>query len=70
LLKKSTGCDIYLTEMKPRKLLNKILFSIFTPPIVGALIKLQDVNGEAKPYPVKQFLELVEKYGLTLEERQ
>jgi len=56
--------------MKPRKLLNKILFSIFTPPIVGALIKLQDVNGEAKPYPVKQFLELVEKYGLTLEERQ
>ncbi len=43
---------------------------IFSHPLVDELINLQDVNGEAKPYQVKQFLELVEKYGLTLEDRQ
>lgn len=28
------------------------------------LINIQNVNGEVKPYQVKQFLSLVKKYGL------
>jgi len=28
---------------------------------------LQEVKGEAKPYRIRQFLRLVERYNLTLE---
>ena len=31
-------------------------------------INLQSVKGEAKPYQIKQFFSLVEKYGLEMEE--
>lgn len=31
---------------------------------VSELINIQNVNGEVKPYQVKQFLSLVKKYGL------
>lgn len=41
---------------------------IFTHPDVPALMNLQDVNGQAKPYQVRQFLSLVEQYNLTLED--
>ena len=40
---------------------------IYVHPDVPVLINLQDVNGKAKPYQIKQFLEIVERYNLELE---
>lgn len=37
---------------------------IFSRPGVPELVNLQTVRGEAKPYQVRQFLSLVEKYNL------
>ncbi len=42
---------------------------IFVHPEVQELINLQEVNGKAKPYQVRQFLHLLEKYNLKLEEQ-
>jgi predicted RNA binding protein YcfA (HicA-like mRNA interferase family) len=33
---------------------------------VADLVNLQEVNGKAKPYQVRQFLKLVERYNLTI----
>jgi predicted RNA binding protein YcfA (HicA-like mRNA interferase family) len=41
---------------------------IVTHQDIDELINLQNVHGQAKPYQVRQFLELVEKYNLRLEE--
>jgi len=41
---------------------------IFTHPGVKELLNLQAVKGKAKPYQVGQFLQLVEKYNLKLED--
>ncbi len=41
---------------------------MFAHPGVDELVNIQDVNGEAKPYQIKQFLELVEEYDLKLED--
>ncbi|MFQ5629359.1 MAG: type II toxin-antitoxin system HicA family toxin [bacterium] len=41
---------------------------IFVHPDVPELIYLQDVSGKAKPYQVKQFLNIVEKYNLQMED--
>ena len=41
---------------------------IFVHPDVPELINLQDVGGKAKPYQVKQFLNVVEKYNLQMED--
>ena len=35
---------------------------------VKELVNLQNVSGKAKPYQVRQFLELVERYNLKLED--
>ncbi len=43
---------------------------IFIHGEVDELINLQNVNGEAKSYQIKQFLELVERYNLTLEDSE
>ncbi|MEX0878299.1 MAG: type II toxin-antitoxin system HicA family toxin [Thermoanaerobaculia bacterium] len=40
---------------------------VFVHPRLAELINLQDVGGEAKPYQVRQFLRLVERYNLRLE---
>ncbi len=42
---------------------------ILSHPIVRELVNLQDVSGQAKPYQVRQLMELVERYSLTLEDR-
>jgi hypothetical protein len=34
------------------------------------LLNLQEVRGQAKPYQIRQFLRLVERYALSLEEEQ
>jgi hypothetical protein len=35
---------------------------------VRELVNLQDVDGKAKPYQIRQFLRLVERYNLTMED--
>ena len=39
---------------------------IFEHPDVAELLSLQSKQGKAKPYQIKQFLELVELYNLEL----
>ena len=39
---------------------------IFTHPGIPELVNLQEVSGQAKPYQVRQFLKLVERYNLAL----
>jgi predicted RNA binding protein YcfA (HicA-like mRNA interferase family) len=41
---------------------------IYSHRDVAELVNLQDVKGEAKPYQIRQFLRLVERYNLRLEE--
>ena len=41
---------------------------IFLHPAVQELVNLQEVKGEAKPYQIRQFLRLVERYDLRLED--
>jgi len=41
---------------------------ILTHPGIPELLNLQDVKGEAKPYQVRQLLQLVERHNLTLGE--
>ena len=40
--------------------------NIFKNTSVNEIINIQNVNGEAKPYQVKQFLSLIEKYNLEM----
>lgn len=41
---------------------------VFIHPDIPEQINLQSVKGQAKPYQVRQFLKLVEKYNLTLQD--
>ena len=41
---------------------------IFSRPDIPELVNIQNVNGQAKPYQIRQFLKLVERHDLTLEE--
>lgn len=41
---------------------------IFIHSKVQEIINIQNVNGKAKPYQVKQFLRLIEKHNLKLED--
>jgi len=41
---------------------------IFSHTGVRELVNLQNVGGQAKPYQIRQFLRLVERYNLKLEE--
>ena len=43
---------------------------IFTHPGIPELVNLQEVRREAKPYQIRQFLRLVERYNLQMEERK
>jgi predicted RNA binding protein YcfA (HicA-like mRNA interferase family) len=40
---------------------------IFVHPHIRELVNLQEVDGKAKPYQVRQLLEIVERYNLELE---
>lgn len=35
---------------------------------IPELVNLQNVNGQAKPYQVRQLLQLIERYNLQMEE--
>jgi len=41
---------------------------IFIHPKIPELLNLQDLKGKAKPYQVKQLLQLVEIHNLQLED--
>lgn len=41
---------------------------IFVHPDVPELLNLQEVRGQAKPYQVRRFLRLVERFALRLED--
>jgi predicted RNA binding protein YcfA (HicA-like mRNA interferase family) len=43
---------------------------IFVHVAIPELVNLQEVDGKVKPYQVRQFLKLVERYNLKLEDRQ
>ena len=43
---------------------------IFVHPQVREIVNLQDVHAKAKPYQVRQFLQIVEEYELTLGETE
>ena len=43
---------------------------IFIHPEVAELVNLQDVKGKAKPYQVKQLLQLIERYNLQMEDEE
>ena len=40
---------------------------IFRHREISELVNLQDVRGEAKPYQIRQFLRLVERYDLRMQ---
>ena len=41
---------------------------IFTRPGVDELLNFQNIKGKAKPYQVKQLINIIEKYGLLEED--
>jgi predicted RNA binding protein YcfA (HicA-like mRNA interferase family) len=41
---------------------------IFVHPDIPELVNLQKVKGEVKPYQIRQFLRLIERYNLKLED--
>ncbi len=43
---------------------------IFSRPDIPELVNIQSVKGQVKPYQIRQFLKLVEKYDLSLEGRE
>ena len=43
---------------------------VFVHPDVTELLNLQEVRGQAKPYQIRQFLRLVERYALNLEDER
>ena len=43
---------------------------IFTHPGIPELLNLQDVKGKAKPYQIKQLLQLIETHNLQMEREQ
>ncbi|HAH06105.1 MAG TPA: hypothetical protein DCM05_06190 [Elusimicrobia bacterium] len=42
---------------------------VYTHPSVKEILNFQNVGGKAKPYQVRQFLSVIEAYGLELEGR-
>ena len=43
---------------------------IYIHPDVPELINIQNVKGKAKPYQVKQLLQIIERYNLQLEDKE
>jgi hypothetical protein len=43
---------------------------VFVHLDVRELLNLQDVRGQAKPYQIRQFLRLVERYALNMKDQR
>ena len=41
---------------------------IFVHPDIPELLNFQNISGKAKPYQIKQFLKLIEKYNIIIQE--
>lgn len=41
---------------------------IFVHPDLAELLNLQEVDGKAKPYQIRQFLRLIERYNVSMED--
>jgi predicted RNA binding protein YcfA (HicA-like mRNA interferase family) len=41
---------------------------VFGHPNLPELINLQEIKGQTKPYQIRQFLKLIERYNLRLED--
>jgi predicted RNA binding protein YcfA (HicA-like mRNA interferase family) len=41
---------------------------VFVHPEVPELVNLQNVKGQAKPYQIRQFLRLIERYRIQMED--
>ncbi|HEY6198487.1 MAG TPA: type II toxin-antitoxin system HicA family toxin [Candidatus Binatia bacterium] len=41
---------------------------VFGHPGISELVNLQEVKGQTKPYQIRQFLRLIERYNLKLED--
>jgi len=39
---------------------------LYAHPLIPDLLNLQNVKGKAKPYQVSQFIDLIERYNLSL----
>ncbi len=44
--------------------------NIYRNDSITEIINIQNVNGEAKPYQIKQFLTVVEKHNLRMEDKK
>ncbi len=44
--------------------------NIYRNESIMEIINIQNVNGEAKPYQIKQFLTVVEKHNLRMEDKK
>ncbi|MDR0916929.1 MAG: type II toxin-antitoxin system HicA family toxin [Oscillospiraceae bacterium] len=42
--------------------------NVFKNPDIGEIMNVQNVNGEAKPYQIKQLLALIERYNVKMED--
>lgn len=43
---------------------------IFVHKAINELLNLQEVKGKAKPYQIKQLLQLIEKYNIQMEGKE
>ena len=43
---------------------------IFVHPDIPELVNLQNVSGKAKPYQIKQFLDLIERYDIIMKDNK
>ncbi len=41
---------------------------IFVHPDLAELLNLQEVDGKAKPYQIRQFLRLIERYNVRMDD--
>ncbi len=51
-----------------RKVRTRGSHSVFSHPECPGLLSLQSVRGQAKPYQIRQFMALVERNGLRMED--
>lgn len=42
---------------------------IFVHPDIPELVNLQNIKGKAKPYQLKQLLEIVERYNIQIQDK-
>lgn len=62
-----------LPRKERRELLKRLVrvsgsHHILRHPSVPAIVNLQEIRGKAKPYQIRQFLKLVERHNLVLED--